>query len=96
MSEPKYIAGCKFIREKIESGEWPPGHKLPSQAQWESGEYGLTLKYGTLRGVYIILRTEGWIVGQQGDGVYVAQKPPVTPKPTKTDTRAKTGRTTRK
>jgi len=74
--ESKHASYTEFIRNKIRSGEWPPGHKLPSQAMWAAGTPGIEIKYGTLRGVYITLKTEGWIAGQQGEGVYVAEKPP--------------------
>jgi DNA-binding FadR family transcriptional regulator len=68
--------GCDFIRNKIRSGEWAVGDKLPSQAAWAAGVPGLTIKYGTLRSIYIILRTEKWIVGQQGEGVFVSKENP--------------------
>lgn len=68
--------GCEFIRNKIRSGEWPAGYKLPSQAVWATGNPGLKLLYGTLRGAYIILKTEGWIYGQQGEGVFVSEDNP--------------------
>lgn len=73
----KHSTGCEFIRNKIKSGEWPPGHKLPSQAAWASGTPGMELKYGTLRGVYLTLKTERWIEGQQGEGVFVSEHAPI-------------------
>jgi DNA-binding GntR family transcriptional regulator len=74
----KFEKAAEFIRDKIRSGEWPVGHKLPSQAAWNDNTTGLgwSLKYGTLRAVYITLRTEGWIDSQQGEGVYVAKNNP--------------------
>lgn len=77
----KYDEFAEFVRNKIRSGEWPPGHKLPSQAQWASGEAGHQILYGSMRGGYIVLRAEGWIVGLQGEGVYVSRRPPIEPKP---------------
>jgi len=76
---PKHEAFADFVRNKIRSGEWKPGDQLPSQAKWASGEAGHKVLYGSMRAGYIILRTEGWIVGQQGEGVYVAHTPPCAP-----------------
>lgn len=64
----KYTKVVDFVTEKILSGEWKPGHKLPSQAEWRS-LHGVT--YGTLRGAYLTLKAKGLITGQQGEGVYV-------------------------
>ena len=76
---PKFEEAAEFIREKIRSGEWQPGDKIPSQKAWERGEPGLKVLYGTLRSAYIGLRTEGWITGEHGVGVYVAEEPPESP-----------------
>jgi DNA-binding GntR family transcriptional regulator len=68
----KYERVVKFVEDNIKSGEWPPGTRLPSQSQWRR-EGNVT--YGTLRQAYLILQTKGLIVGQQGDGVFVAGSP---------------------
>lgn len=69
--KPKYEVAVDFIKDKIASGEWKPGHQLPSQTQWRDGEPGLKVQYGTLRGAYLVLKAERLIEGRQGEGVYV-------------------------
>lgn len=57
------------IREKIRSGEWPPGHQLPSERE-------LIAYYGTsaepVRFALSRLEAEGLIEGHQGKARYVA------------------------
>lgn len=77
MTKPKFEECADFIRDKIRSGEWRPGDKLPSQARWASGDAGLQVLYGTLRSAYLVLRAEGWVEGQQGQGVFVSKWPPI-------------------
>ena len=64
------------IRARIASGEWPPGHRLPTTEQ-------LALEYKTRFGVssQSTVRTAvshlieaGVLVGHQGVGVFVAEK----------------------
>jgi DNA-binding GntR family transcriptional regulator len=56
------------IRAKIESGEWPPGHKLP-------GEVTLAQTFdvarGTVRAAIGMLREEGRVVTFTGRGTFV-------------------------
>ncbi|MDG4792901.1 GntR family transcriptional regulator [Micromonospora sp. WMMD1082] len=56
------------LRAKIESGEWPPGHKLP-------GEVTLAQTYdvarGTVRAALDILREESLVVTFTGRGTFV-------------------------
>ena len=59
-----------LILEKIESGEWVEGDRLPSQTAFRE-EYGYT--YGTLRSAYLVLKTMGVVEGRQGDGVFVTK-----------------------
>lgn len=59
-----------LVLEKIESGEWLEGDRLPSQAGFKE-QFGYA--YGTLRGAFLILKTMGVIEGRQGDGVFVAK-----------------------
>ena len=66
----KQEACYRYIRDRILSGEWSPGHKLPSQSTW-AAEYGW--KYGPMRSAYLMLKAEGLIQGQQGDGVFVRE-----------------------
>lgn len=57
------------ITQKIQSGEWPPGHQLPFKRQ-------LAVQYGVSTAVIdaamIELRAAGLVWGQQGKAVYVA------------------------
>lgn len=66
---PKYHQLKQIIREKIESGEWPPGELVPS-------EYELCKLYGvsrtTVRQTMACLVAEGLVVREQGKGTYVA------------------------
>ncbi|MFG2054615.1 GntR family transcriptional regulator [Micromonospora sp. NPDC048930] len=56
------------LRAKIDSGEWPPGHKLP-------GEVTLAQTYdvarGTVRAALDALREEGRVVTFTGRGTFV-------------------------
>lgn len=61
------------IRARIESGEWPPGHRLPSIARmkviYECSEQ-------PIKAAERVLAATGWIEGHPGVGVFVAQEPP--------------------
>lgn len=56
------------IRDKIASGEYRPGDKLPSLRE-------LTAIYGVsaepVRSALLILQAEGLVEGHQGKGIYV-------------------------
>lgn len=62
------------LRKAIRSGEYRPGHQIPSGR-------ALAYRYGvsrpTVQKAIEILRTEGLIVGQQGAGWFVREKPVV-------------------
>lgn len=78
---PKFRQVEDFIRDKIISGEWKPGDKIPSIKMWVEGADadGNSIpkaSWGTLRGALITLKVEGWIVGQQGEGTFVAERNP--------------------
>lgn len=64
------------IRARIESGEWPPGHKLPSttemKAIYECSET-------PIKAAVRQLETLGYVEGHAGKGVYVAENPPPPP-----------------
>ncbi len=60
------------IRARIVSGEWPPGHKLPSGPQLVE-HYGVSTN--TVRAVIIAMTVTGELRGEQGRGVYVADQP---------------------
>nr|MDT0661565.1 winged helix-turn-helix domain-containing protein [Micromonospora sp. DSM 115978] len=65
---PYYERIATEIRAKIDSGEWPPGTKLPSISQLCT-QYGVSTQ--VIRSVMLILRGEGLVEGHQGKGVYV-------------------------
>ncbi|MEV4760888.1 winged helix-turn-helix domain-containing protein [Micromonospora sp. NPDC049559] len=60
------------IRDRIASGEYGPGAKLPSLRE-------LTARYGVsaepVRSAILILQAEGLLEGRQGKGVYVTGAP---------------------
>lgn len=68
---PPYWRGIvRDIQNRIESGEWPPDHRLPSTAE-------LAEMYGTskttVRQAITVLTEAGTLKGHQGLGVFVAQ-----------------------
>lgn len=73
MPAPKYERVAAAIRQKIRAGELQPGAQLPRGEDLQA-EYGVG--YGTLRTALIILVSEGWIEGRQGEGRFVTEKPP--------------------
>lgn len=62
-----------FLRQRIESGEWAAGHRLPT-------EQSLTVEYGVSRTVVreavSRLKSMGWLTSRQGSGIYVAAAGP--------------------
>lgn len=76
MSTPFYRRIVDDVRRRIASGEWPPGHKLPSTAELiilYKAELGTTtLAPSTLRHAIGLLIELGELRGQQGLGVFVA------------------------
>ncbi|WP_425271120.1 winged helix-turn-helix domain-containing protein [Micromonospora arborensis] len=59
------------IRDKIASGEYAPGDKLPSLREMIA-HYGVSAE--PVRSALLILQAEGLIEGHQGKGTYVAEK----------------------
>ena len=59
------------IRDRITSGQWPPGHKLPTTdelaAEFEVGR-------STVRAAVTALIDAGVLYGHMGRGVYVADR----------------------
>lgn len=78
MSEPFYRRILTDIRARIASGEWPPGTKLPStrelQAHYREEFASPTLTHSTVRHAVSLLIEMGELRGQQGLGVFVAQR----------------------
>lgn len=63
------------IVARIASGEYPAGSRLPSQRDLaELYSVGTTTVYR----IFEALKRRGLVVGSQGRGMYVAERPPAT------------------
>lgn len=71
--EPRYRKIMREIRERIATGVYAPGDKLPSTDELAK-EYVTSAP--TVRKAIGLLAEAGEIEGQAGVGVYVAQKQP--------------------
>jgi DNA-binding GntR family transcriptional regulator len=70
---PKYEQFAEMVRNQIRRGELLPGDRLPSNTEYKA----LGWKHGTyVRGMGR-LRDEGWVRGQPGEAVFVADNPPI-------------------
>jgi DNA-binding GntR family transcriptional regulator len=69
---PKYAQVIDEIRQRIESGEYPPGSLLPSEHQL-SEEFQIARP--TVVRALRVLRQDGWIETQQGKGSFVRGRP---------------------
>lgn len=72
-SEPHYRRIMRDIRERIASGDLPPGAKLPSTAELVD-QYGVSAP--TVRQAITLLTETGELVGRQGSAVRVAERKP--------------------
>lgn len=73
MTMPKYEAFAEKVKNQIRSGELQPGDKLPSNTQYQlQGWKRTTIMLGLRE-----LRNGGWVRGQSGEGVFVADHPPI-------------------
>ncbi|NBE82460.1 winged helix-turn-helix domain-containing protein [Micromonospora rubida] len=71
MPKQQYQVLADELRSKIESGDWPPGAKLPSRSQL-CKDYGVS---DTVVGkAMMILRATGLTETLEGVGVFVAEK----------------------
>lgn len=68
MTAPKYERVMESIREQIRTGQLKPGAKLPSIEKLKE-QYGVS--YGPIRTAMLLLKAEGLVRGQPGEGVYV-------------------------
>lgn len=68
---PGYLQIADELRGQIRSGALPPGQALPSIAQ-------LCQRYevsaSVVKSAISVLRTEGFVIGQQGKGVFVRDR----------------------
>lgn len=71
---PDYRRVVEYIRAKIRSGEYPPGHQIPSKNQLVEQ---LGVKGGSVDTAMAVLDDSGWIRGEQGRARYVADNPPI-------------------
>lgn len=79
MAEPYYRRVVADIRARIASGEWPPGHQLPTgfglrnmyREQFEAP----TLAQATVQSALQILKETGELRSQQGLGIFVPDRP---------------------
>jgi GntR family transcriptional regulator len=65
---PVYLQLAAILRARIESGELPPGRRVPSETTLMQ-EYGLARE--TVRKAVRVLRDEGLVQIVQGRGAYV-------------------------
>lgn len=68
---PAYRQVADRLRPSIESGEWPAGHKLPSESQLME-QFGVSRV--TVRLAVGALRAEGLILTRQGRGSFVRDR----------------------
>lgn len=73
MTMSKYERLAEEIRTKIRSGELAPGDRLPSTSALKAEGWS----QGVITWAMRQLRIEGWTRGQPGDGVFVADHPPL-------------------
>jgi GntR family transcriptional regulator len=67
---PLYIQIAEGLLGQIESGELPPGERLPSEREWSEQ---LDVNRMTLRRALHLLEMQGLLVRRQGDGTYIAE-----------------------
>ncbi|RLK22684.1 regulatory GntR family protein [Micromonospora sp. M71_S20] len=72
VTPPKYQRIYAAIRAAIESGEYAPGARLPSEAAF-AREFGVT--HVTVRQALAELRRDGLVEPRQGVGTFVRECP---------------------
>jgi DNA-binding GntR family transcriptional regulator len=71
---PKYLRISDHIRDLVQRGRLQPGDEVPSERQL-AAEWDVARPTATK--ALDLLRREGWLVGRQGSGTYVADRPEV-------------------
>lgn len=66
--QSRYGALAAALRQRIVSGEWPPGTALPAETRL-AAEHGVAL--GTLRRAFDLMAEQGLIERQHGKGTFV-------------------------
>ena len=69
--EPVYVQLASLLRDRIGSGELPPGRALPSRERL-AAEYGIAR--GTVERALAVLRREGLVATTFGRGVFVVRR----------------------
>jgi DNA-binding IscR family transcriptional regulator len=69
-----YMQLVQQLRAKIESGEWGPGARVPSEIEL-AREYGISR--GTVRQAMVRLQNDGLLQRAPGKGTFVASSTPV-------------------
>jgi DNA-binding GntR family transcriptional regulator len=69
---PIYVQIVDYVTARIESGDWEPGHRLPSERDM-ADRWGVA--YLTIRRAMADLREKGLILSVQGRGTYVKGRP---------------------
>lgn len=72
---PSYERVADDMRRRIASGEWPPGHQIPTIRDL-AAEHVVALR--VIERAQDKLKWEGLLVGHQGKAVYVADPLPST------------------
>lgn len=73
VAAPVWRQLAAILRRRIRSGQYEPGHAIPSEKQLEQ-EFGTAR--GTVRKAVALLRDEGLVVTVAGRGSYVASPLP--------------------
>ena len=73
MSIPLYEQLAESVRQQIRAGTLKPGDRLPTQSTLKSDGWTHNVIIAAMRE----LRSGGWVRGQPGQAVYVADKPPI-------------------
>src|SRR5215475_8032305 len=71
-ARPLQVRVTDDVRLKIASGEWLPGHRLPSYDELAK-EYGCSL--AVVRKAADLLKQQGLVVTVQGSGTFVRTRP---------------------
>lgn len=71
-SLPPFLEAAADLRQQIDSGHLPPGHRLPPLREM-AGHYGICI--ATARSALKVLQDEGLVYTQQGRGSFVAAPP---------------------
>jgi GntR family transcriptional regulator len=84
--EADFARVANDIRSKIRTGEWPAGMKLPTKEalrELYADASGNPIAGSTIDTAMLLLRTEGYVIGHQGKGRFVAEgKDDLRPRPT--------------